>query len=121
MSKFKEYRILSKDVREKRNAMRTARAKITSYNQECFLDAPGSYDISACINKFEHVYGICMDPHAYEDGEFTKFCPLFGSEPCMNRTCNMFQKNSDYIVACERYKSAVAKRREFVKNLFKSK
>ena len=121
MGKFKEYRTLSKDVRAKRNAMRTAKAKITSYKKECFLDKPEYGDISACINKFEHVYGICMDPHAYEDGEFTKFCPLFASEPCMDRKCPMFPENLDYIVARERYEGVVAQRKGFLKNLFKSK
>ena len=121
MSKFKEYRNLSKNVREKRNAMRVARGKITSYKKECFLGKPEYRDIAACINEFERVYGICMDPNAYEDTEFTRFCPLFDSEPCMDRKCPMFPENLDYIVARERYDVAVARRREFVKNLFKSK
>ena len=67
MGKIKEYIDLTKDLREKRNAMRAARAKITSYHKEYFIDEPKYLESETCINKFERVYGICMDPNAYED------------------------------------------------------
>lgn len=121
MNKLMEYRDISKDLRQKKAEMRAARAKITSYNKEYFLDKSEDFGISACINKFERVYGICMDPNAYEDGEFTKFCPLFGPELCADRKCPKYPENMDYIVARERYDMAVARRRQFIRELFNKK
>lgn len=122
MNKFGEYIKLSKDLRQKRNKMCARRAKITSYNEECFVDTFEYNDISACINKFERVYGICMDPNAYEDGNFVKFCPLFdANELCMDIKCPMYVANMDYIVARDSYNMAVAKRREFIRKLFHKK
>ena len=124
MGKLNEYFvILFKDVREKRNLMREAKEKIISYHKEYFIDEPKYVKDETCINKFERVYGICMDPKAYDErGDFTKPCILFdATEPCADRKCEMFSKNLDYVVARERYESAVGKRREFIKDLFKKK
>jgi len=123
MSKFKEYRNLTKDVRQKRDKMCAAQVKITNYQKEYFVDEPGSCHVAACINKFEHVYGISSDPNTYYDkhGVFTKNCVLFGPESCPDRKCPMYAANLDYIVARERYDAAVAKRRQFIKDLFKKK
>ena len=122
MNKIKRYIILSKYVHIKRDAMRAAKAKITSYQKEYFLDEPECRPMDSCITKFERVYGICLDPNAYDEhGDFTKNCALFNTEPCINTKCPMFARNLDYIVARERYESAVGKRREFIRNLFNKK
>lgn len=121
MNKIQEYRMMSKDVRQKRNALRTAKGNITSYQKECIVNDHEHDYISACLNKFEKVYGICSDLHAYDDGDFTKYCPLFGNGPCLDRKCPMYAKHLDYVVALERYDMAVEKRREFRRNLFHKK
>ena len=123
MGKIKEYIVLSKDVHEKRNLMRASKAKITSYHKEYFIDDPKYVKDETCINKFEQVYGICMDSKAYDEhGDFTKLCSLFDAmEPCINRKCLLFADNLDYIVARERYEKAISKRREFIRNLFNKK
>lgn len=124
MGKLNEYFvILFKDVREKRNLMREAKEKITSYHKEYFIDEPKYVKDETCINTFERVYGICIDPKAYDErGDFIKSCTLFDeTEPCINRKCPLFAKNLDYIVALERYEKSLARRREFVRNLFNKK
>lgn len=120
MNKIKEYIDLTKDLREKRNAMRASRAKITSYHKEYFIDENIGIKNETCINTFERVYGICMDPKAYDErGDFIKSCTLFDeTEPCINRKCPLFAKNLDYIVAWERYEKSLANRKEFLRNLF---
>ena len=123
MGKLNEYFIISKDVRKTRSIMRAARAKIISYHEEYFIDAPKYIKDETCINKFERVYGICMDTKAYDEhGDFIKPCMLFDvAEPCANIKCPMYADNLDYIVARERYERAISKRREFLRNLFNKK
>lgn len=120
MKVLQEYHILSKNLRDARRAMRAKRGEITDYQQECFLDDPNT-PILACINKFERVYGICMDTNAYDDGDFVIYCPLFNELPCVDKTCPMYSKNLDYTVALEKFNAARIARRAFVKNIFRGR
>lgn len=120
MNKLQEYHILSKNLRDARRAMRAKRVEITDYQQECVLDDPNT-PILACINKFERVYGICMDPNAYDDGEFVIYCPSFDELPCVDIKCPMYSKNLDYTVALEKFNVARIARRAFVKNIFRGR
>ena len=93
MCKFSEYRNLLKNVRKSRSEMRAAEVKITSYQKEYFLDEPERYYMDACINKFERVYGICLDPNAYDEhGDFTKNCALFNTEQYQYKVSNVCKK-----------------------------
>ena len=75
MNKIKRYIILLKYVHRKRYAMCAAKEKITSYQKEYFLDEPELCSKDSCITKFERVYGICLDPNAYDEhGDFTRYC-----------------------------------------------
>ncbi len=120
MNKLQEYHILSKKLRAARRAMRRTRNRITAYQQECVLDNPNT-PISACINRFERVYGVSTNPNAYDGGDFVMYCSLFNELPCDDIKCPMYSKNLDYTVAMERYDMAVARRRQFIRELFNKK
>ncbi|MBO4480138.1 MAG: hypothetical protein J5742_00745 [Alphaproteobacteria bacterium] len=121
-TKLGKLRKLSRDIRNARRAMYAAERKITCFAEEYNLDTKQQNAAEGCINKFGKVALDASVTAQFDDAGYHTFCPLFSTTDfCANNKCELHAANMDYVTAKDRYNVARLKRREFVKNMFRSK
>lgn len=121
-NKFSEFVRLVVNARAARRAVRQTQKKVTVYVEKYHLDTSEIISGGSCINKFDKVVIDAPSTAQVDDSGYTVNCPLFSSTKfCPNRKCDWHAANMDYVSALDRYAMARAKRKNFVKNLFRSK
>ena len=108
---IKEYIRLTKNIKIARRNMIDAKAGITVMQKEINLNLPKP-EVKSCINQ----YNCVIAGNSAEFTPFVTFCDLFSmKEICANRKCPLAVKNTEYIVAQQRYENERKLRHEFVK------